>query len=116
MTGQQVMARLRERDGDGELLELIKRIAAAHDVTAMELIESRKGAPSDARFALWNALFERGHWNYSRLGDLFGRDHTTIRAGIDSHRARNGLAPLVVGQGKKYRPPTEQYLRVEVKP
>ena len=36
MTGQQVMARLRERDGDGELLSLVKRLAAAHHVTVDE--------------------------------------------------------------------------------
>ncbi len=104
------MARLRERDGDGELLGLIKHIAAAHDVTAMELIESRKGAPASARHALWNALFERGHWNYTRLGELFGRDHTTVMNGINAHRERNGLPPLRVGQGRKYVPPTEQPL------
>ena len=108
MTGQQVMARLRERDGDGELLGLVKRLAAAHHVTTEELLGTdRSIGPSHARQALWNALHELGHWSYPRLGKVFGRDHCTILYGIRAHRERNGLAKLVYKMGKAYAPPGE---------
>jgi chromosomal replication initiation ATPase DnaA len=115
MTGQQVMARLRERDGDGELLAIVKRIAAAHDVTVDELLgPSREAAPAHARQALWATLHERGHWSYPRLGKTFGRDHTTIIAGVNAHRDRMGLPRLVHKPGATYQPPGEAYLPQEV--
>lgn len=110
MTGQQVMARLRERDGDGELRRLIDRFAKAHYVTRMELLDSRKAGASDARFAMWNRLMESGVWTYSRIGVVFGRDPTTVAKGVAVWRKRNGLPPLVVGQGRRYIPPGEATL------
>lgn len=111
MTGQQVMARLRERDGDGELLGLVKRIAKAHQVTPDELLgPSREQGASHARQALWSALHERGHWSFSRLGKVFGRDHSTVMFGVAEHRKRNGDAPLVHKPGRTYEPPTEAEL------
>lgn len=108
MTGQQVMARIRERDGDGELLALVKRIAAAHEVTADELLGMcRESGPSHARQALWAALHARGHWSYPRLGKVFGRDHSTILSGVNAHRARMGLGKLVHKLGTTFQPPTE---------
>lgn len=110
MTSQQIMARLRERDGDGELMGLMKRIASAHDVTLQELLDSRKAGPTDARYALWNALMERGHWSYSRIADVFGRDPSSVNNGVGAHRERHGLPPLVIGRGRRYAPPLEQAL------
>jgi chromosomal replication initiation ATPase DnaA len=109
MTGQQVMARIRERD-DGEILGIIRRLAQTHHVTSLELLESREAGASDARFALWNALMESGCWSYKRLGEVFGRDHTTIRAGIAVHRKRIGAAAVPPHKGKRYVPPSEQSL------
>lgn len=116
MTSQQIMARLRERDGDGEILALVKRIAAAHDVTADELLgPSRESGPSHARQALWAALHERGHWSYPRIGKVFGRDHSTVIFGVNAHRQRCGLAPLVHKPGRTYEPPGEANIpQVEV--
>lgn len=110
MTAQQIMARIRERDGDGDLLGLVKRIAAAHDVTVAELLESRVRGASDARFALWNILMERGHWSYARIGSVFGRTHGAVIDGIAVYRKREGLPPLAIGKGRRYVQPVEQAL------
>lgn len=112
MTSQQIMARLRERDGDGELLTLTKRIASAHNVTLDEMLGTcRESASSHARQALWAALHERGHWSYPRLAKLFGRDHSTIIFGVNAHRERVGDAPLQHRRGVGYEPPREAELR-----
>jgi len=111
MTGQQVMARLRERDANGDLLSLVKRLAAAHHVTVDELLgPDRMSGPSHARQALWSHLHENGGWSYPRLGKVFGRNHCTILYGIRAHRERNGLTKLVHKIGRGYDPPTEQAL------
>ncbi len=111
MTGQQVMARLRERDGDGELLGLVKRIAAAHHVTQEELLSHDRGAAAcRARHAFWSRLSETGHWSFSRIGKVFGYDHVSVMNGIDAHRALIGLPPRVKKQGKTCESPTEQEL------
>jgi len=110
MTGQQVMARIRERD-DGEILSLIKRLARAHHVTVDELLgRDRTPAASHARQALWEALNATGHWSLVRLGKVFGRDHVTILHGITAHRVRNGLPPLVSKPGITRCQPIEQPL------
>jgi len=114
MTGQQVMARLRERDANGDIIRLVKQVAAAHQVTLDELLgHDRTSAPSEARRALWEALAATGHWSFSRLARVFDRDHTTIAAGIDKHRAHVGCAKLVRSKGKAYRPPVEQSLPLQ---
>jgi chromosomal replication initiation ATPase DnaA len=105
------MARLRERDGDGELLSLVKRIAAAHHVTVVELLgTSRDPGASHARQALWSRLYELGHWSYPRLGKVFGRVHRTIMFGVAAHRERMGFPKPVQKPGRGFLMPVEQEL------
>lgn len=84
-----VIDRLAERD----LLDVALRFAHDHSVTVHELVSrNRERAPSWARQALWSFLYSLGHWSYPRLGHLFGRDHSTIVAGVRAHLQRTGVA------------------------
>lgn len=112
MTGQQVMARLRERDGDGEILRLVHCIAKQHDVTIEEMLgETRQASPCAARQQLWYELYITGRWSYPRLAQTFGRQsHETIILGVRSHCGRAGLAAPRQGMGKRYVPPGEAFI------
>jgi hypothetical protein len=102
------MARIRERDGDGDLLALVKRIASAHDVTLDEMLgTSHVAGHVHARHALWAALYARGHWSYPRLGKLFGRDHSTVLAGVVAHCERQGIQPPRAKKGCDFIVPGE---------
>jgi len=112
MTGQQVMARLRERDGDGDIMKLIHCIAKVHSVTLEEMLgDTHEHPASSARQQLWYELYMTGHWSYPRIAKVFGRkSHQTVMEGIRSHCRREGLAPPGVGQGRRYIPPGEATL------
>ena len=112
MTGQQVMARLRERDGDGEILSLVKRIADTWNVTMNELLgDSRELCPSAARQQLWYELYLTGRWSYPRIARTFGRKaHETIIFGVKAHCKRNGFTPPRLGRGRRYEDPGEAML------
>jgi chromosomal replication initiation ATPase DnaA len=88
-TIEAIIERLAERD----LLDVALRFAREHNVTVRELVGgSHERAPSWARQALWSFLYSLGHWSYPRLGHLFGRDHSTILAGVRAHLQRTGVA------------------------
>jgi chromosomal replication initiation ATPase DnaA len=113
MTGQQVMARLREHDGDGEILQLARNIANHHGVTHDEMLgESHEPMPCAARHHLWYALYMTGKWSYPRIAKTFGRKaHQTVIAGVKSHCEREGLVPPRPGGGNRYCEPREAELR-----
>lgn len=82
-----------ERLAERELLDIAARFAREHDVTVRELVgPSHQRACAWARQAMWNYLQGLGHWSYSRIGELFGRDHSTIMAGVRQHLRRTGVA------------------------
>jgi chromosomal replication initiation ATPase DnaA len=63
-------------------------IARRHTCTLAEVIGPRREmAICDARFEIWYELHERG-WNYSRIGRLFNRDHSTVASGVRQHLRR----------------------------
>jgi len=110
MTGQQVMARIRERD-DGEILSLIKRLAKAHHVTVDELLGGdRRRGPMDARAALWEAMEATGHWSSERLGELFGRPGSSVRWATKRRRKRLANQQVVGKAWQSCVQPIEQPL------
>ena len=112
MTAQQVMARLRERDGDGELTRQIHCIAKMHSVTFEEMLGGSHEHPaSAARQQLWYELYMTGRWSYPRIAKVFGRKaHGTVLIGVRQHCARNGLAFPAGTPAKRYIPPGEAEL------
>jgi len=70
-------------DGRG-LLKMAERIAEAHGVSVEDMFSAVRGfsAVPRARQAMWAELYATGNWSYPRIGQLFGRDHTTIMAGV----------------------------------
>lgn len=80
-----ILDALRERD----LLQVAESIAKAYRVTVADMLSaSRCRDHSHARQALWSEL--AGEYNFStpRIGELVGRNHSTISVGIAKHRAR----------------------------
>ena len=69
---------------------LISRIADEHGVTH-EQIMGRRRLYAEACHAAWHALWNDEGWSLTRIGDRFGRDHSTIAYGIGSHILANGL-------------------------
>lgn len=79
-----ILAELETRD----LLVDFQRIAAAHHVTIGDIFGKRRYyAMAAARHECWRMLRDQG-WSLLRLAEFFSVDHTTIRAGIESHDAR----------------------------
>jgi chromosomal replication initiation ATPase DnaA len=81
---------MRARD-DGELEEMLYRVAKEHHVTLAEMFTASRQF-SKARHAAWYDMYATGHWSYPRIGQVFGVDHTTVMSGVKSHRAKVGLA------------------------
>jgi chromosomal replication initiation ATPase DnaA len=77
-----------------ELLATFTEIAKKHTVTLAEMLGPRRQAGMcEARFECWALLRGEG-WSWHRIADLFGRDHTTVMAGVREHlrRACRGAA------------------------
>lgn len=61
---------------------LLCRVAMQHDCTLTEIFTRDRTQPiARARQHGYAALAERG-WSQSRIGRLFGRDHSTVAHGI----------------------------------
>ena len=74
-----IVAELDQRD----LLELARRVARKHSLSVEEMLGPWRGpAESHARHLLWAVLYARGHWSTTRIGALFGKDHTTVLLGM----------------------------------
>ena len=68
-----------------DLLGLAKEIARKHRVTLEELLgRRRRGPEASARHELWHRLYEEIP-SLPKLGEIFGRDHTTVMAGVHKH-------------------------------
>jgi chromosomal replication initiation ATPase DnaA len=69
-----------------DLLELASKIALEHHVTLEEMLSrSRRPPECDARFHFWAELYELIP-SVTKIGDIVGRDHTSVSAGIRAHR------------------------------
>ena len=82
-----------------DLLELAKQIARKHYVTLEELLgRSRHSPESRARHELWHRLYDDPIPSFLKLGEIFGRNHSTIMAGVHKHERvddRNGASVAV---------------------
>jgi chromosomal replication initiation ATPase DnaA len=91
-----VVEGLRARD----LLELVQQIGARRGVMVIEICgRGRARSISFARQEVWWRLRHHPERFYSLLeiARLFGRDHATVRAGIEAHRRRLDAAPCSNG-------------------
>ncbi len=79
-----------------DLLTVAKEIAAFHGVTIEGALGmSQRRSVSAARQHIWAELYQRTSLSYPELGALFGRDHSTIRYGVEAHAQRlRGVPPL----------------------
>src|SRR5690349_5930608 len=78
-----------------DLLGVAKEIARNHHVTLEELLgRRRRGPEASARHELWHRLYEQIP-SLPKLGEIFGRDHTTIMAGVHKHDLPVDAASLV---------------------
>lgn len=74
-----VIDRLKERD----LYELTKKVAHKFGMTVAEVVApERQQDRIYARAVLFGVLYARGHWSTTRLGELFGCDHTVVLYGL----------------------------------
>ncbi|MES2359941.1 MAG: helix-turn-helix domain-containing protein [Gemmatimonadota bacterium] len=88
-TGEPLRALLLARG----VLWLIEAAGNHYGVTLEEMFSHiRPHRVCVARHHAWWELRQRGYWSYPDIGKLFGRDHTTIMAGVQSHERRR-LAP-----------------------
>ncbi len=73
-----------------DLLELAKRVARKHRVTLEELLGRGRGNPeAAARHELWYRLYDEIP-SFPRIGQIFGRDHSTVLAAVHKYEKRHG--------------------------
>ena len=78
-----------------DLLGVAKEIARKHHVTLAELLgRRRRGPETSARHELWHRLYEEIP-SLPKLGEIFGRDHTTVMAAVHKHDQSVDAAGLV---------------------
>lgn len=82
---------LREALAERDLLEHVSDLARQHGATVDEVLaQDKTPRVSHARQAIWYAL--RHHperrYSYPDIGRLFGRDHSTVLAGVRAHERR----------------------------
>jgi chromosomal replication initiation ATPase DnaA len=85
-----VIDTLRARD----LLDLVNAICRTHGVTLDELCgRQRTKAASWARHETWWQMRHHPdlHFSLADIGRIFGRDHTTVRHGVQIHARRDAL-------------------------
>lgn len=68
--------------------DVVAEVCHLHDVSPDAVMgRCRQQRESAARQEVWRRLFWLG-WGYSAIGRAFGRDHTTIMAGVDAAEVR----------------------------
>lgn len=82
---------LREALDERDMLDLCAGLARQHGATVDEVLaQDKTPRVSHARQAIWHAL--RHHperrYSYPDIGRLFGRDHSTVLAGVRAHEQR----------------------------
>jgi hypothetical protein len=80
-----------------DLLELARGVARNHYVTLEELVgRTRRSPEAKARHELWYLLYEQIP-SFPKLGEIFGRDHSTILSAVHNYARDHGTA-MVVGR------------------
>jgi hypothetical protein len=99
---------------------MLDEICAEHNVSAEEVCGTRRHKQiSAARQHLWSLVREEQGLSFPAIGRLFGRNHTTVMAGIQRH-ARSGWKPrttivAVVPERAACDDISERYLRAIVR-
>ena len=74
-----VIRRIEERG----LLPLAKRVADRCGVSVFAMFANHRASECvHSRYLFAAALRARGHWSFPRIGELIGRDHTTVMNGV----------------------------------
>jgi hypothetical protein len=77
-----------------DLLEIARRVARNHYVTLEELLgRTRRSPEARARHELWYLLYEQIP-SFPKLGEIFGRDHTTILSAVHNYGRGHGTATV----------------------
>ena len=89
LTADDKIESARERN----VLGLIESVAQGSRSTVRELF-GRRGYRhvSRARQEAYFRLADEYGWSTASIGELFGRDHSTVAHGIASHRSRCGIS------------------------
>jgi len=88
-------ARVIDALGVRDLLELVEDVCRVRGVPLHDLCgRARSRSVAWARQEAWWRVHRHPERHYSlvEIARLFGRDHTTVRAGIDAHQRRLGVA------------------------
>jgi chromosomal replication initiation ATPase DnaA len=87
-----------------DLLELVHQVSARRGVVLHELCgRVRARSVSRARQEVWWLLLHHPERYYSlvEIARLFGRNHATVKAGIDAHRRRLDSAALTTNREQR---------------
>jgi chromosomal replication initiator protein len=69
--------------------ELVAIVEGKYGVTLGEVLgDGRRAHVANARHEAMYLCWVRFRWSYPALGDLFGRDHTTVIAAVQKVRAQ----------------------------
>jgi chromosomal replication initiation ATPase DnaA len=71
-----------------DILEFCSAIATRHGATIEEVLtRDRSKRVAFARSAIWHALLHHKEFHYAStdVGDLFGRDHSTVLSGAKAY-------------------------------
>lgn len=80
--------------------ELLTMAAADNDVTADEILgRGRARDVTAARFQVYWVLRQSG-WSYPAIGRALGRDHSTVRHGVEQARVRRWMAGVMVASDR----------------
>jgi chromosomal replication initiation ATPase DnaA len=75
------------------LLELVMAVCRLRGVSPDDLCGNRRTkAVSYARHEVWASIhaLPHRHYSYVEIGRIFGRDHSTVLAGVRAHHRRAG--------------------------
>lgn len=75
-----------------EILSVVERVAAQHGIEWRKLFGKRRTKRiAAARQQVYSELHATGKFSTTRIGNIFGRDHSTVVYGIKTHRKKCGL-------------------------
>lgn len=89
------------------LLELVVSICVDHGVTIDNIAAgSKQRSIAHARHHIFAAIRSIARLSFTEIGNLFGRDHTSVIHGIEAHHKRAEISPLI------YRPQNGGFSRM----
>lgn len=80
------------------LIKIEETIAKAAGITVEQLNSTcRERTMADARAAVWYIAKDFLRYTYTHLGDLYGRDHSTIMSGVNRIRKLKSAERIIKG-------------------